>query len=43
MLELCDLEVSLKITLVLLNDMKLKNVVEQLEGLCKRSKHHKHY
>lgn len=43
MLEACDLEISLKITLVLLNDMKLKQVSEQLQGLCKRSKRNKHY
>lgn len=39
MLELCDIEVSLKITLVLLNNMNLKKIAEQLQGLCKRSKH----
>ncbi|MCJ8740788.1 hypothetical protein PDJAM_G00063010 [Pangasius djambal] len=37
MLEICGLEVSLKITLVLLNDMNLKNIAEQLQGLCKRN------
>ncbi|KAF4077419.1 hypothetical protein AMELA_G00207890 [Ameiurus melas] len=37
MLELCDIEVSLKITLVLLNNMNLKKIVEQLQGLCKRN------
>ncbi|KAI7796448.1 NLR family CARD domain-containing protein 3 [Triplophysa rosa] len=38
MLELCDLEVSLNITLVLLKTMNLKRLVEYLEGLCKRIK-----
>ncbi|GAA6105651.1 NLR family CARD domain-containing protein 3 [Tachysurus ichikawai] len=38
MLEICGLEVSLKITLnVLLNDMKCKYVAEQLQGMCKRN------
>ncbi|XP_026794505.2 NLR family CARD domain-containing protein 3 isoform X2 [Pangasianodon hypophthalmus] len=37
MLEICGLEVSLKITLVLLNDMNLKNIAEHLQGLCKRN------
>lgn len=38
MLELCDLEVSLNITLVLLKSMNLKRLAEYLEGLCKRIK-----
>ncbi|KAI5622416.1 NLR family CARD domain-containing protein 3 [Silurus asotus] len=37
MLELCGLQVSLKITLALLNDMNFKNVAEHLQGLCKRN------
>ncbi|XP_047661675.1 NLR family CARD domain-containing protein 3 [Tachysurus fulvidraco] len=38
MLEICGLEVSLKITLnVLLNDMKCKYIAEQLQGMCKRN------
>ncbi|XP_051956229.1 NLR family CARD domain-containing protein 3-like isoform X1 [Xyrauchen texanus] len=37
MLELCDIEVSLKITLVLLGDMNLKKLSEYLQGLCKRN------
>ncbi|TSL04263.1 NLR family CARD domain-containing protein 3 [Bagarius yarrelli] len=37
MLEICDLEVSLKITLLLLNEMKFKQLAEHLEGLCKRN------
>ncbi|KAA0720123.1 hypothetical protein E1301_Tti008250 [Triplophysa tibetana] len=38
MLELCDLEVSLNITLVLLKTMNLKRLVDFLEGLCMRIK-----
>lgn len=39
-LELCDLEVSLNITLVLLKSMSLKRLAEYLEGLRKRSTLH---
>lgn len=39
-LELCDLEVSLNITLVLLKTMNLKRLAEYLEGLRKRSMSH---
>lgn len=38
MLEVCDLEVSLKITGAVLNKMKLMKLAEQLKSLCKRSK-----
>lgn len=38
MLELCDIEVSMKITLALLHFMNLKKLSEYLLGLCKRSK-----
>lgn len=38
MLELCDIEVSLKITLALFNVMNFKKLIEYLQGLCKRSK-----
>ncbi|RXN27062.1 NLRC3-like protein [Labeo rohita] len=37
MLELCDIEVSLKITLALFNIMNFKKLVEYLQGLCKRN------
>ncbi|KAK3555621.1 hypothetical protein QTP86_025634 [Hemibagrus guttatus] len=37
MLELCGLEVSLNITLVLLNEMKLNYIAEQLQGMCMRN------
>ncbi|ROL47623.1 Protein NLRC3 [Anabarilius grahami] len=37
MLELCDIEVSLKITLVLFNVMNFKKLIEYLQGLCKRN------
>lgn len=38
MLELCDIEVSLKITLALFTVMNFKKLIEYLQGLCKRSK-----
>ncbi|XP_016317088.1 protein NLRC3-like [Sinocyclocheilus anshuiensis] len=37
MLELCDIEVSLKITLALFNIMNFKKLAEYLLGLCKRN------
>ncbi|KAL0162648.1 hypothetical protein M9458_042044, partial [Cirrhinus mrigala] len=37
MLELCDIEVSLKITLALFNIMNFKKLAEYLQGLCKRN------
>lgn len=37
MLELCDIEVSMKITLALLHFMNLKKLSEYLLGLCKRN------
>ncbi|KAM9450684.1 NLR family CARD domain-containing protein 3 [Clarias gariepinus] len=37
-LELCGIVVSLKITLVVLKEMNLKNVAENLEAMCKRNK-----
>uniref|UniRef100_A0A3B1J6G3 NLR family, CARD domain containing 3-like 1 n=1 Tax=Astyanax mexicanus TaxID=7994 RepID=A0A3B1J6G3_ASTMX len=37
MLEICDIEVSLKITLFVLNEMNLKKVTEYLQGMCKRN------
>ncbi len=38
MLELCNIEISLKITLALFNIMNFKKLAEYLLGLCKRSK-----
>lgn len=38
MLEICDIEVSLKITLALFEVMNFKKLTEYLKGLCKRSK-----
>lgn len=38
MLEICDIEVSLKITLALFKVMNFKKLTEYLLGLCKRSK-----
>jgi len=38
MLEICDIEVSLKITLALFNVMDFKKLTEYMLGLCKRSK-----
>ncbi|TRY87395.1 hypothetical protein DNTS_013882 [Danionella cerebrum] len=37
MLELCDIEVSMKIAVALLNFMNAKKLAEYLEGLCKRN------
>ncbi|XP_030637759.1 protein NLRC3 [Chanos chanos] len=37
MLEVCDIEVSLKITDVILRDMNLKRAADYLQGLCKRN------
>uniref|UniRef100_A0A9J7ZM70 NLR family, CARD domain containing 3-like 1 n=1 Tax=Cyprinus carpio carpio TaxID=630221 RepID=A0A9J7ZM70_CYPCA len=37
MLELCDIEVSLKITMALFNIMNAKKLIEYLLGLCKRN------
>ncbi|XP_026861434.2 NLR family CARD domain-containing protein 3 [Electrophorus electricus] len=37
MLEICDIEVSLKITQLVLRDMNLKKVADYLQGLCKRN------
>ncbi|XP_077089333.1 protein NLRC3 isoform X1 [Siphateles boraxobius] len=37
MLEICDIEVSLKITLALFNVMNFKKLTEYLLGLCKRN------
>lgn len=37
LLELCDIEVSLKITLALFNVMNFKKLIEYLQGLCKRN------
>ncbi|XP_043077291.1 NLR family CARD domain-containing protein 3 [Puntigrus tetrazona] len=37
MLELCDIEISLKITLALFNNMSFKKLAEYLQGLCKRN------
>ncbi|KAG9351417.1 hypothetical protein JZ751_022667, partial [Albula glossodonta] len=37
MLERCDMEASLKITILILTDMKLKEITTFLEGMCKRT------
>lgn len=37
MLETCDIEVSLKITLCLLKEMNLKKVSQYLQGMCQRN------
>ncbi|XP_066502727.1 protein NLRC3 [Hoplias malabaricus] len=37
MLEICDIEVSLKITLLVLRGMNLKKLADYLQGLCKRN------
>ncbi|KAL7853926.1 hypothetical protein AOLI_G00207700 [Acnodon oligacanthus] len=37
MLEICDIEVSLKITQIVLREMNLKKVADYLQGLCKRN------
>ncbi|KAL7844332.1 hypothetical protein SRHO_G00228710 [Serrasalmus rhombeus] len=37
MLEICDIEVSLKITHIVLREMNLKKVADYLQGLCKRN------
>ncbi|XDV38816.1 hypothetical protein PO909_008148 [Leuciscus waleckii] len=37
MLEICDIEVSLKITLALFEVMNFKKLTEYLQGLCKRN------
>ncbi|KAJ8412604.1 hypothetical protein AAFF_G00129400 [Aldrovandia affinis] len=36
MLERCDMEGSLKITLLILSDMKLQDIAKFLQGMCKR-------
>ncbi|XP_067280012.1 NLR family CARD domain-containing protein 3 [Pseudorasbora parva] len=37
LLELCDIEVSLKITLALFNVLNFKKLIDYLNGLCKRN------